>query len=211
MARLVRGWWITRRWAANTLPVDSNSVLESIYLGLPAEMRQGVALRLTDSLDLPALTGILRPEIWLPRTLSATLTPTELRHILLHELGHARRRDLLAQWLCSLTCCVHWFNPFVWLLARLARTDRELACDAWVLSRGKLQAETVASYGHTLLKVVEGVWRGTSRALPVVSMATGKRELDLRVREIRAFHTVGAVARRGRVRRHAGPHGGFYG
>ena len=136
------------------------------------------------------LVGVLHPQIWLPHTLPGALTPAELRHVLLHELGHARRRDLLAQWLCSLACCLHWFNPLVWLLARLARTDRELACDAWVLSRDAMKAEPVSSYGHTLLKVVEGVYRATPRALPVVPMAAGKRHLGLRVHEIRAFRPV---------------------
>ena len=188
--RLARGWWITRRWAAQTLSPDIDSGLPSIFLALPSELRRGVALRLTDALDVPTLVGILRPQIWLPRTLSASLTPAELRHVLLHELGHARRRDLLCQWLCSLACCLHWFNPLVWLLARTARTDRELACDAWVLSRGALENETVASYGHTLLKVVASMYRQTPRALPVVSMAVGKRHLDLRVRQIRTFRPV---------------------
>lgn len=189
-SRLARGWWITRLWASRTCPPDIDSDLQSIYLALPAGLRRGVTLRLTESLDVPALVGILRPQIWLPRHLPATLTSAELRHVLLHELGHARRRDLLSQWLCSLACCLHWFNPLVWLLARLARTDRELACDAWVLSHGTIDSEGIASYGHTLLKVVEGMCRMTPRALPVVSMAAGIRHLALRVREIRAFQPV---------------------
>ncbi len=189
-ARLARGWLTTRRWSARTLPPDSHPGLQSAYLALPAKLRRGVALRLTDDLDVPTLVGVLRPQIWLPRRLPDSLAPVEIRHVLLHELGHARRRDLLAQWLCSLACCLHWFNPLVWLLARVARTDRELACDAWVLSHRTTQAESIATYGHTLLKVVQGMSHGVSRALPAVSMAAGKRHLGLRVREIRAFRPV---------------------
>lgn len=28
-----------------------------------------------------------------------------------------------------LVCCIHWFNPFVWLLLNFALRDMELACD----------------------------------------------------------------------------------
>ena len=69
----------------------------------------------------------------------------------------------------------------------MVRIDRELACDAWTLSHGTLENETAASCGHTLLKIVASMHRQTPHALPVVSMAAGKRHLDLRVREIRAF------------------------
>ena len=203
-ARLARGWWIVRRWAARTDPPDIHSGLPSIYLALPAELRWGIDLRLTDFLDVPTLVGFLRPQIWLPRDLPATLAPAELRHVLLHELGHARRRDLLSQWLCSLACCLHWFNPLVWLLARLARTDRELACDAWVLSRGTFASETVASYGHTLLKVVEGMGRRTLPALPVVPMAAGSRHLGLAGARHPRLPPGAAVARSVRARRHPG-------
>lgn len=43
-----------------------------------------------------------------------------------HELGHWRRRDLWTQALMQVAVVVHWFNPLVWLAARLARTDCEL-------------------------------------------------------------------------------------
>lgn len=196
--RLAWGWWTIRRWATDALPADTYPSLHSSYLALPVELRRGVALCLTRAVDIPTLVGALHPQIWLPRALPDTLTATELRHVLLHELGHVRRRDLLAQWLCALACCLHWFNPLVWFLARAARLDRELACDAWVLSQEAMKAEPAVSYGHTLLKVVEGMCGRPPRALPLVSMAAGKRHLGLRVHEIRAFRQVprwrGAVA-----------------
>src|SRR5262249_33349711 len=48
---------------------------------------------------------------------------------------------------------LHWFNPFVWLVAARVRADRELACDELVLScsRGK----DAAAYGQILLKLIE--------------------------------------------------------
>ena len=192
--RLARGWWTTRRWAARASPGGADPRLQQIFLALPAPLRRNVALRLTDDLDVPTLAGVIRPQIWFPRPLLDTLETPEIRHVLLHELGHARRRDLLAQWLCSLVCCVHWFNPLVWLLARLARTDRELACDAWVLARvlpTSDSADNPSAYGHTLLKIVERLRTPALRHGPaLVSMAAGRRSLGLRVREIGTFRPV---------------------
>ena len=193
LARLARGACQVRRWAARTAPVDASTPpLWQAFLSLPLPFRRGVTLRLTADLAVPTLAGISRPQIWFPRAWLDRLTPAELRHVLLHELGHARRRDLLAQTLCSLAACLHWFNPLAWLLARWARADRELACDAWVLARvddGLAAPGEAARYGRTLLKVIDALRDQPSPLLRLgtVAMAANARNLGLRLREIGAF------------------------
>ncbi len=195
-AHLVRGCSLVRRWAVRTLPGERDARLAQVFASIPPSLRRGVELRITGTLDVPTLVGIRRPQIWMPRLWLKRLNAEEIRHVLLHELGHARRGDLLAQWVCSLACCLHWFNPLVWMMARLARTDRELACDAWVLAQGgeNSEREFPAAYGHTLIKIV-GQMRGSTpwqRSPAAVAMAAGKRHLTLRVREIGAFCPVSA-------------------
>lgn len=188
-ARLAHGWRQTRRWAAATSPGEEDPRLAQVYASLPPRLRRGVALRLTDAFEMPTLAGVLHPQIWLLRTTAQRLSREQLRHVLLHELGHARRHDLLAQWMMALACCVHWFNPLVWLAARLARADRELACDAWVLAQTATDhADFAARYGHTLIHVVQSA-RALARTMPpaAVSMAAGHRHLTRRVREIGRF------------------------
>ncbi len=99
----------------------------------------------------PALYGIFRTRILLPADARARYSAEELRFILLHELGHHRRRDLLAQTLLSIAVAVHWFNPLVWIAARIARRDCEYACDEYVLNHTRDTDRD--AYGHTLLKV----------------------------------------------------------
>jgi len=106
----------------------------------------------TDTLQVPTLAGIIWPQIWMPREWPAQFTDDELRNVLLHELGHARRGDLLVQWLFAFAQCIHWFNPLVWIAARAARFDREMACDAWVLARSGADN---AGYGAALMKTVQ--------------------------------------------------------
>jgi bla regulator protein BlaR1 len=48
---------------------------------------------------------------------------------------------------------LHWFNPLVWLAFHRMRSDRELACDAFVLSR--TQGEGTKDYGRAILSMVE--------------------------------------------------------
>ncbi len=103
----------------------------------------------------PAVFGFWRPCLLLPVGLSEKLTDAELRLVLLHELVHLKRGDVLLNWLLIGVQALHWFNPLVWLALRQLRADRELVCDAAVLQR--LPAETSSTYGHTLLKVAAGV------------------------------------------------------
>ncbi|MCB1079796.1 MAG: M48 family metalloprotease, partial [Verrucomicrobiae bacterium] len=44
--------------------------------------------------EAPALTGLFRPRILLPANVLERLTDDSLRDVMLHELGHWRRRDL---------------------------------------------------------------------------------------------------------------------
>lgn len=193
MIRLVYGWWQVRRWIAGTVPGENDGRIQQVFDSIPEQYRRGIRLRTTDALEVPTLVGILHPQIWMPRTLLDRLSAEEIRHVLLHELGHAHRGDLLAQWVCSLACAVHWFNPLVWIMARLARTERELACDAWVLVRSNGEREAFAAeYGGTLIKVVTRLGVAAARRPwpATVAMAAGKRNLAVRVREIGAFRPV---------------------
>jgi beta-lactamase regulating signal transducer with metallopeptidase domain len=51
-------------------------------------------IRLTDRPQSPAVCGLFRPVILLPRSLADHLPPAQLRAVLLHELVHLRRGDV---------------------------------------------------------------------------------------------------------------------
>ncbi|WP_165226336.1 M56 family metallopeptidase [Aquisphaera insulae] len=97
----------------------------------------------------PAAMGVIRPAILIPRSILESTSRGNLEHILLHELSHLRRRDAAVDWLWTIACAVHWFNPVAWWAAARARTDRELACDASVLDR--LGPGRRGAYGMTVL------------------------------------------------------------
>lgn len=142
----------------------------------------------TAAVEAPALYGWLRPHLLFPPGFAAQLTDDELRFVVRHELGHWRRRDLIAQALMQMAVVVHWFNPLVWVAARLARTDSELACDEFVLCREA--AGGASAYGATLLKVL-GVVGERRRPLAVVGILENRRQLAERVRMIADFQQLG--------------------
>src|SRR5262249_36060704 len=80
------------------------------------------------SAPVPLVWGILRPVIVLPAA-SRSWSPDRLRTVLLHELIHVERRDLLAHVIAQAVCCLYWFHPLAWIAARELRRQRERACD----------------------------------------------------------------------------------
>jgi beta-lactamase regulating signal transducer with metallopeptidase domain len=153
---------------------------------LPANLPSGVELRVSPHLAAPALSGAWDPRVLLPEGLIQSVEPEALRMVLLHELGHHRRRDLVWEWLFAAALCLHWFNPLVWLAARRARHERELACDAWVLAR----AADPGTYGLALLEVLRRVGQTRRAPLLTVAMADRASPVNLRMREIGRYRAV---------------------
>lgn len=122
----------------------------------------------------PMLIGLLRPAILLP---DRVYTGEQLRSVLLHELTHMRRKDVLVKWLTLLVNAVHWFNPVVWLVRREINRACELACDETVI-RG-LDSAAKQNYGDTLIYVAAD--RKTPRAILSTTMCEEKKALKERL------------------------------
>ncbi|MEJ8545262.1 M56 family metallopeptidase [Brevibacillus borstelensis] len=101
----------------------------------------------------PYLSGFFRPWIYLPEAMARELSPSQLTHILLHELAHHKRKDIMWNAIGSLALAVHWMNPLVWIGMRRMKADRELACDACVLE-ALGEAEAVP-YGMTIIECLK--------------------------------------------------------
>lgn len=139
-----------RRWAR---PMQDSEVIR-LYnsVGDQLNVNRRPSLRACAGLRAPMLAGVFRPVLLLPEE-SLNEGPDTMRFILVHELTHYKRRDILLKTLALLANIVHWFNPFMWYMMRLVERDTELACDEAALRQ--LPPEDHAAYGRTILNAVE--------------------------------------------------------
>ena len=133
-------------------------------------IRRRVRILTCPDAPMPMTWGIFRPVVALPA--DAAQWPAErLRTVLLHELIHVRRFDLLSQALAQAACCLYWFHPLAWLGLRQLRDERERACDDAVLLHGVAPHE----YAAHLLDLVRGVAvrRSPFAGAPAMAEASG--------------------------------------
>lgn len=113
-------------WKRATPVVACDSLLSSVGL-------RGVQLCTSCDVDCPSVIGFFSPRILIPLELFERLTLPELEQIVLHEMGHLRRRDDWINLLQKLGLVLFPLNPvLVWIERRLC-FERELACDDDVL------------------------------------------------------------------------------
>lgn len=142
------------------------------------------------AIQSPAVTGFGRATLLLPADVEDRFTAAELRFVLLHELAHLRRGDVLLNWLVTALLALHWFNPVLWFAAARLRMDRESACDASVLCL--CASDERSAYGHTLLKL-HTVLAGCHRNPAFVGILERAGSLRQRIQHIATYRSGGAA------------------
>ncbi|MBU0617597.1 MAG: M56 family metallopeptidase [Planctomycetes bacterium] len=108
------------------------------------------SIRISDESRAPFVMGIARPLLVLSRR--QLVRPDELETVIVHEVTHLRRGDMLVRCLQCLAGTVLFFWPVVaWVNRRIDRV-REHACDERALCYGKL---TASGYARCLLSAVQ--------------------------------------------------------
>ena len=130
----------------------SNPTDDPALLSLLGELSEAIGLAqpprvvLIDEGGSPFVCDPRRPTLVLPRSL-----PLEaLRPILLHELCHLKRRDLIWGWVPTVARLLYIFHPAAHYIAFRARLERELACDHAAMV---LTGQCAATYASTLVDV----------------------------------------------------------
>ncbi len=129
----------------------------------------------------PMLIGFFRPRIILP---VGELEDKELYYIFVHELIHYKQRDMFYKWLIQIVVCVHWFNPFVYLLEKEVNKSCELSCDEKVISI--LNEKAKREYGDTLISFLKSNNLYKS-SLASVTLTEGAEQLKERLGAIMKF------------------------
>ena len=115
------------------------------YLGIKKEVK----IYFSNIIKSPVTIGFLKPLILVPIASINHLTTDQLEALLLHELAHIKRADYLINILQSIIEIILFFNPFVQLLGKLIKKERENSCDDWVL---QFQYKP-AMYAEALLRI----------------------------------------------------------
>ena len=95
-------------------------------------LKRPISVRQSDRISAPLTYGVFRPVILMPKQMDWK-NETQLQYVLSHEYVHIYRYDTVTKLIATLALCIHWFNPFVWVMYVLFNRDIELACDESVI------------------------------------------------------------------------------
>lgn len=141
-------------------------------------IRRRIPFRVTDCTTAPMMAGLFRPVLYLP---GGPIGGDELRHVLLHELTHVKRGDLLFKWFALFVRCVHWFNPLVYLVCKELDETCEISCDLAVTR--SMDEPGRRSYMGTILSLAAPESQRAPRL--ATSMAGGRAQIERRFTMIR--------------------------
>ena len=152
IARIALGLWQLRKVRQQCEPVNTDP--------LPADVRellqsfQGVRrviLLQAPDFHTPKAVGFFSAAIIVPKWLLAEGTAGQIKHVLLHELAHLRRRDDWTNLLQQAVKALFFFHPAIWWMERELSLSREQACDDAVLE----QTADAQDYARSLALVAE--------------------------------------------------------
>ena len=146
---------LLRLWLGGMALMTAVIVACNVHLALKLRKRRYVLdvpasllpVYVTEAVPTPCVFGCFRPAIYL--TPEAAKGSQVRAHVLEHELTHYRHGDHIWSVLRSLCLVLHWYNPLVWVAAKVSRADAELACDEGALTR--LGESQRGDYGRTLI------------------------------------------------------------
>ena len=132
------------------------------------------------------MMGYLKPIILLPISITTHLSTAQIEAIITHELAHVRRQDYLINLIGSIVEALFFFNPFIWLLSKIMREEREKACDelvvksvpAYTYATALLALEKInetkllalAANGHNSFKLLNRIKLFTMKKNPIISV-----------------------------------------
>ncbi|MEP7345507.1 MAG: M56 family metallopeptidase, partial [Gemmatimonadaceae bacterium] len=133
---LAHGTWAVARIVRRAVPMNVG-VWEHTLWEVADRIGLDSVPRLVASRDvsMPFASGLVRPVIVLPHDAEGW-SDDRRTSVLLHELAHIKRRDLIGHTLGRVACALYWFHPLVWTAAKRLRVESERACDDIALACG---------------------------------------------------------------------------
>ena len=175
--RWAGGAWRVRRLRRTGTPVPSEwrdrwaDLVDRMGLARP------VALRRSARVDGPMIAGWWRPVILVPAGLLSGLPPRQVEALLLHELAHVRRHDVLVGHLQALVETLLFFHPASWWISGRVRRAREACCDDLAVQGGAERTVVARALAALAERAVEGPPAAWAPAASGGSLLTRVRRL----------------------------------
>ena len=130
----------------NAVKISDNKIFSEVKKELKIKRR--IRLKASSDIGSPMLVGILFPTVYIP---CREIPDNNMRMVLLHELTHYKRKDLLVKWFAILVNAVHWFNPLCYLACANLSEACEVSCDMSVTKN--MPEEEQKLYMQTILNL----------------------------------------------------------
>ncbi|MEO8110162.1 MAG: M56 family metallopeptidase [Ginsengibacter sp.] len=146
-------------------------------VALKMKIAKNIKVWLSNHVDVPATIGFIKPVILIPVASVNNLSSDQLEAIILHELSHIKRNDYLINLFISVIETILFFNPFILLLSKAVKRERENCCDDFVIQ----YRYDPHSYASALLSLEQSRRRNLQLSVAAVS---GKKQLLMRIKRI---------------------------
>lgn len=112
------------RNSKNSVKISDSKFFSEVKKEL--KIKKHIRLKASSDIGSPILVGVLFPTVYIP---CREIPDDNMRMVLLHELTHYKRKDLLIKWFAVLVNAVHWFNPLCYLACANLSEACEVSCD----------------------------------------------------------------------------------
>ena len=134
------------RKSKNGVKISDNKIFSEVKNEL--KIKRHIRLKASSDMGSPMLSGVLFPTVYIP---CCEIPDDNMRMVLLHELTHYKRKDLLIKWFAVLVNAVHWFNPLCYLACANLSESCEVSCDMSVTKN--MSEEEQKLYMQTILNL----------------------------------------------------------
>lgn len=164
---------------ARSVPVPNTMSNHYRDLACALHVKRPPALRITESLESPAIVGVLHPAILLPAWLAKGEWNQNLEWSLRHELTHWKLGDPWANALRQAAQALFFFHPVTWWVSKEWRDAAELACDRAVVHT----PDEVEVYAGNLYQVLAQV-HGRRQRLATSALFATRTQIGRRIAEL---------------------------
>lgn len=176
--RMTGGFYLNEKLRKSCL-YEIPDELQKRFLKLLNKMNihRKVNIHLSSLVEIPSLIGYFKPVVLIPLSAVTHMPVEQLEAILAHELAHIRRHDYLVNVFQSFIEALFFYHPFVWMIQKRIRMERENCCDDIALSYSGKKITYIKAL--TLIQDIPAVYR-----FQVQTIGSDKYQLLNRIKRI---------------------------